>query len=155
MLAGELYQADDPEIQADAARSAKISERFNASPSDDPEARRTLLVELLGSVGEDVDVRPPLRVDYGTYITIGRGTFVNFGAVFLDVAPITIGEDVQFGPHVQLLTPTHPVDPVARRAKWEAAEPITIGDYVRLRGGVILTPRVTLGEFPGLRAGGV
>ncbi|ESQ02083.1 Maltose O-acetyltransferase [Streptomyces sp. PVA_94-07] len=36
MLAGELYQADDPEIQADAARSAKLSERFNASPSDDP-----------------------------------------------------------------------------------------------------------------------
>ncbi|ESP95923.1 MULTISPECIES: sugar O-acetyltransferase [Streptomyces] len=155
MLAGELYQADDPEIQADAARSAKLSERFNASPSDDPQARRTLLVELLGSVGEDVDVRPPLRVDYGTYITIGRGTFVNFGAVFLDVAPITIGEDVQFGPHVQLLTPTHPVDPVARRAKWEAAEPITIGDNVWLGGGVIVCPGVTIGENTVVGAGAV
>jgi maltose O-acetyltransferase len=41
------------------------------------------------------------------------------------VARIVIGEDVQIGPNVQLLAATHPVDPGLRRAKSEAAEPIT------------------------------
>src|SRR5690606_24791532 len=97
-------------------------------------------------LGKDVEIRPPLRVDLGYRISIGPGTFVNFGAVFLDIAEITIGADVQIGPNVQLLTPTHPLDPELRRAKWEAAEPITIGDNVWLGGGVIVCPGVTIGE---------
>ena len=56
----------------------------------------------------------------------------------LDVATIIIGDDVQIGPNVQLLTPTHPVDPGPRRAKWEAGEPIAIGDNVWLGGGAIV-----------------
>jgi hypothetical protein len=60
--------------------------------------------------------------------------------VLLDVAAIRIGDDVQVGPNVQFLTPTHPVEPEARRAKWEAAKPITVADNVWLGGGVIVRP---------------
>ncbi|MCX4549971.1 sugar O-acetyltransferase [Streptomyces sp. NBC_01267] len=155
MLAGELYLADDPELAADALRAAVLSEQFNATSAADPEGRRTALAELLGKVGEDCEVRPPLRVDYGSGITIGPRTFINFGAVLLDVAAITIGADVQIGPNVQLLTPTHPVDPEPRRAKWEAAQPITIGDNVWLGGGVIVCPGVTIGENTVVGAGSV
>ncbi len=155
MLSGELYLADDPELAADALHAAVLSERYNATSAADPEARRAVLAELLGEVGEEVDVRPPLRVDYGYQTTIGPRTFVNFGAVFLDVARITIGADVQMGPNVQLLTPTHPVDPEQRRAKWEAALPITIGDNVWLGGGVIVCPGVTIGENTVVGAGAV
>jgi acetyltransferase-like isoleucine patch superfamily enzyme len=59
---------------------------------------------------------------------------------------IMIGVDVQVGPNVQLLTPTHPLEPEARRAKWEAAEPITVADNVWLGGGVIVCPGVSIGE---------
>lgn len=85
-------------------------------------------------------------MDYGYQITIGPRTFVNCGAVMLDVAPIRIGADVQIGPNVQLLTPTHPIAPELRRAKWEAAKPITIGDNVWQGGGVVVCPGVTIGE---------
>ncbi|MDT0345787.1 sugar O-acetyltransferase [Streptomyces litchfieldiae] len=155
MLAGQPYLADDPELAADGLRGALLSERFNATSAADPEGRRAALAELLGELGEGTEVRPPLRVDYGYRITIGPRTFVNFGAVFLDVARITIGADVQMGPHVQLLTPTHPVEPEPRRAKWEAAEPITIGDNVWLGGGVIVCPGVTIGENTVVGAGSV
>lgn len=76
---------------------------------------------------------------------LGTRTFVNVGAVLLDVARVTIGDDVQVGPNVQLLTATHPLDAETRRAGWEAAEPITIGDAVWLGGGVIVCPAVTIG----------
>ncbi|MDA8372264.1 MAG: sugar O-acetyltransferase [Nocardiopsaceae bacterium] len=155
MLAGELYIADDPELAADARRAALLNERFNAGSAADPEARQKLLTELLGEVGDGVEVRPPLHVDYGYQITIGAGTFINFGAVLLDVARITIGADVQIGPNVQLLTPTHPVEPEARRAKWEAAQPITIGDNVWFGGGAIVCPGVTIGADTVVGAGAV
>ncbi|RKN08959.1 sugar O-acetyltransferase [Streptomyces radicis] len=155
MLAGELYIADDPDLAVDLMRAARLAERFNATGAAERSVRLAALTELLGEVGEDVEVRPPLRVDYGYRITIGPRTFVNFGAIMLDVAPITIGADVQIGPNVQLLTPTHPVDPEPRRQKWEAAKPITIGDNVWLGGGVIVCPGVSIGENTVVGAGAV
>jgi maltose O-acetyltransferase len=71
------------------------------------------------------------------------------------VATITIGDDVQIGPGVQLLTSTHPLEPGPRRAKWEAAKPIVIGDNVWLGGGVIVCPGVTIGADTVVGAGSV
>lgn len=155
MLAGDLYIADDPELQEALLRAMDLMDAFNATSARNPRERLRLLTELLGTVGEDTYVRPPLRVDYGSHIRIGARTFANFGLVALDVAPITIGDDVQIGTNVQLITPTHPVDPQLRRAKWEAAKPITIGDNVWLGSGAIVLPGVTIGENTVVGAGTV
>ena len=88
-------------------------------------------------------------------ISIGDRSFFNFGLVVLDVAPVVIGADVMAGPNVQLLTATHPFDPVERRSGWEYAKPITIGDDVWLGGGVIVCPGVTIGGASVIGAGSV
>lgn len=155
MLAGDHYIANDPELAADSLRALALSAQYNASAADNPQQRRRLLTELLGSVGPDTEIRPPLYCDYGYQICIGSRTFVNFGLMALDVAKITIGDDVQIGPNVQLLTPTHPVEAGPRRAKWEAARPITIGDNVWLGGGVIVLPGITIRENTVVGAGAV
>lgn len=155
MLAGEFYLADDPEIVADAQRAARLMERFNATGVGEPEQRRRALTELLGTIGDGVGIRPPFYCDLGYHISIGDGTFINYGAILLDVAPIMIGADVQIGPNVQLLTPIHPTDPEPRRAKWEAARPITVGDNVWLGGGAIVLAGVTIGENTVVGAGSV
>jgi maltose O-acetyltransferase len=155
MLAGDLYLADDPELREALLRAMDLMDAFNATSARNPEEQRRLLTELLGAIGEDAYIRPPLRVDYGSHLRIGARTFANFGLIALDVAPITIGEDVQIGTNVQLITPTHPVDPQLRRAKWEAAKPITIGDNVWLGSGAIVLPGVTIGENTVVGAGAV
>ena len=155
MLAGDLYIADDPELARESLRAAELTKAFNDSSPSDPEARRRILAELLGSLGEGTEIRPPFYCDYGRHTHVGARTFVNFGLVALDVAPIRIGDDVQIGPYVQLLTPTHPLEPEPRRAKWEAAEPISIGDNAWLGGGVIVCPGVTIGENTVVGAGAV
>ena len=66
-------------------------------------------------MGEGTEIRPPLYCDYGYQTHVGARTFINFGAVLLDVATIRIGDDVQVGPNVQFLTPTHPVEAEPRR----------------------------------------
>jgi maltose O-acetyltransferase len=155
MLAGELYLADDPVLAEEQARAARLLDRFNQSGVDGRAERRGLLLELLGELGEGSEIKPPLRCDYGSRIRVGARTFVNYGLVALDVAPIEIGDDVQIGPNVQLLTPTHPIDPDTRRAKWEAAEPIVIEANVWLGGGVIVLPGVTIGENTVVGAGSI
>ncbi|HEU5472542.1 MAG TPA: sugar O-acetyltransferase [Actinophytocola sp.] len=155
MEAGEPYIADDPELTELHLCAMAIMEAYNRSPAHDPDARHRLLTELLGGIGEDTALRPPLYVDYGRNITVGARSFANFGLVALDVAPIRIGDDVQIGPNVQLLTPTHPVEPQPRREKWEAAEPIVIEDNVWLGGGAIVLPGVTIGANTVVGAGAV
>jgi maltose O-acetyltransferase len=155
MLAGELYLADDPVLADEQARAAGLLDRFNQSGVDGGAERRGLLLDLLGELGEGSEIKPPLRCDYGSRIRVGARTFVNYGLVALDVASIEIGDDVQIGPNVQLLTPTHPIDPDARRAKWEAAEPIVIEANVWLGGGVIVLPGVTIGENTVVGAGSI
>jgi maltose O-acetyltransferase len=148
MLRGELYRVDDV-LRAEQARAQALLGRFNAAPDD------AILRELLGHFGDGAVIRPPFHCDYGTQISIGARTFVNFDCVMLDVAPIRVGEDCQVATKVQLLTATHPVDPGPRREGWESGHPITIGDNVWLGGGVIVCPGVTIGDDTVVGAGAV
>jgi maltose O-acetyltransferase len=155
MIRGELYVFSAPDIQAAHARAQALLERYNATRHADQDERDRLLRELLGHVGEGVVVQPPLRCDYGTRITIGDRTFVNYDCAMLDGAPIAIGSHCQIAPRVQLLTATHPIDPEPRRLGWEYAEPIEVGDNVWLGGGVIVCPGVTIGSDTVVGAGAV
>jgi maltose O-acetyltransferase len=155
MLAGELYIADDPELARDSRRAMTLTHRLNHADPNDFDLRRELLTELLGRFGEGSEIRPPFRCDYGRHTFVGSRTFANFGLISLDVAVVRIGDDVQIGPNVQLLTALHPVAAGPRRDKWEAARPITIGDNVWLGGGALVLPGVTIGDNTVVGAGAV
>lgn len=156
MLAGDLYIADDPENARIAKAAARLCHEYQQAMLADDETRALVLLEqLLGSLGEGTQIRPPLTVDYGENLHIGARTFINNNLTALDVAPITIGEDCQIGPNVQLLTPTHPIEPQPRRDKLEAAKPITLGNNVWLGGGVTVCPGVTIGDNSVIGAGSV
>lgn len=155
MEAGDLYLAEDAELAAVSQRAIMLAHRYGQVWPEDRDAAEVILADLIGSLGEDVEIRPPLFVDYGRYISVGARTFINYNFTALDVARITIGEDVMIGPNVQLLTPTHPLEPELRRDKLEAAKPITIGNNVWLGGGVIVLPGVTIGENTVVGAGAV
>ena len=155
MLAGDLYIADDPESGRLAQRAMRLADAYYQAELAGDGAARAILGDLLGSLGSDAYVKPPLFVDYGENIHIGARTFINYNLTALDVAEIRIGEDCQIGPNVQLLTPTHPIDPQPRRDKLEAAAPITIGNNVWLGGGVIVCPGVTIGDDSVIGAGAV
>lgn len=156
MLAGDLYIADDPESERIAQRALNLMEtyRTQVNQGESVSAAATLR-DLLGSLGEGSFVKPPLFVDYGENIHVGARTFINYNFTALDVATIRIGDDCQLGPGVQLLTPTHPIEPQPRRDKLEAARPITLGDNVWLGGGVVVCPGVSIGDDAVVGAGAV
>ena len=155
MLRGEPYLADDPQLESERRCARRLTDRLNAASVDDGAQIAQILGELLGSFGEGAYVRPPFYCDYGSNITIGARTFVNFSAIVLDCAPVTIGDDVMIASAVQLLTATHPLEAGPRRAGWESARPIEIGDGAWLGGGVIVCPGVSIGTAAVIGAGSV
>lgn len=129
-------------------------ERFNA-PGKSDEERHALLVERFASVGDDVLIRPPFFCDYGHNISLGRGAFLNYNCVVLDVEPVVIGEGTAIGPAVQILAADHPRDPELRRQKVRFGRPVTIGANVWIGGGAIILPGVTIGDDAIVGAGSV
>ena len=155
MLRGELYVADDEDLATDFERAQLLLDRYNGSGFLEQPLRDALLRELLGEVGEGVHIRPPFRCEYGTPVSVGAGTFMNYDCLMLDVVSITIGAACQIATRVQFLTATHPIDPGPRRAGWESGAPIVIGDNVWLGGGVTVCPGVTIGDDTVVGAGSV
>jgi len=153
MLAGELYLASDPELVAERRRCRELLRAFNGEP--DEEARSPLLRDLLGQVGEAAFVQPPFACDYGYNISLGDDVFINFNAVILDCAPVTIGDRAQIAPGVQLLAADHPRQPELRRELRELARPVTVGANVWIGAGAIVCPGVTVGEDSIIGAGSV
>jgi maltose O-acetyltransferase len=155
MLAGELYDASDPELQADLAATHCWLVRYNATLDDTPAERRALLLERLAAVGDGAMIRPPFHCDYGLNISLGTGVFLNFNCVILDVVAVGIGDGTQIGPAVQILAADHPRDPAVRAAGLEFGRAISIGRNVWIGGGAIILPGVSIGDDALIGAGSV
>lgn len=155
MLSGALYDASDPDLVAARHRAAAAVARYNALPPHDVAARADALRSLLGHVGENVEVVSPFQVDYGTYVTLGDGVFLNFGCVILDTCAVTIGAGTLVAPGVHFYAATHPVDPSVRRSGLEMGAPITVGENVWIGGRSVLLPGVTIGNDTTIGAGSV
>lgn len=155
MLAGELYNAADAELQTDMTATMEWLSRYNAAVALPVDERRQLLVERFAAVGEDVNIRPPFHCDYGFNISLGEGVFLNFNCVILDVVAVTIGDRTQIGPGVQILTADHPREAAQRESGLEFGRPVSIGRNVWIGGGAIILPGVTIGDDVLIGAGSV
>ena len=155
MRAGELYPGDDPDLNRELGERQELLEAVNSIPVARGDERRRALEVLLAEIGPETQIRSPFYCDFGDGIRIGDGTFVNFNCVMLDGAPITVGDQCLLATGVQLITATHPVAPVPRRAAWEQALPVTVADGVWLGAGAIVCPGVSIGENTVVGAGSV
>jgi maltose O-acetyltransferase len=152
MLSGDLYRPSDPEIQRDLAAASDWIGRYNTSPQSQ---RKSLLVERLGYVGDDVEVRPPFFCDYGFNIKLGAGVFINFNSVILDVVEVLIGDRTQIGPGVHIYAADHPRDAAVRKGGLEFGRPVRIGRDVWIGGNAVILPGVTVGDDAIIGAGAV
>ncbi len=155
MLAGELYRGNDHELLDERRHTRWLLARYNGVPDDGQDTRTTLLRHLLSAIGEGTVILPTFTCDYGYNISLGRNVFINDHCIFLDCAPIVIGDDVQIGPAVQLYTAQHPLDAKVRRSGLESASPIRIGSDVWIGGGALVLPGVTIGDRSIVGAGSV
>ena len=81
------YDSFVPELLAGRLRARKLVKKYNEYLPDDATdeslaaGRYVILKELIGHIGQGVDIDPPFRVDYGCNISIGDGFYANFKCV--------------------------------------------------------------------------
>ncbi len=155
MLKGEMYFPNDEELIKLRERARNIFYEFNQTKSSETDKRKALLNELLMSKADNFVVEPPFFCDYGFNIKVGKNVFFNFNCIVLDVCEVKIGDNVLFGPNVQIYTATHPLDTKQRIALQEYAKPIEIADNCWIGGGAIILPGVKIGRNSIIGSGAV
>ncbi len=164
MLAGQLYDPSDPELDALRLKARKLARKFNLTGEDEPETCRAILKELLCGSEELPFMQGPVWFDYGCNTSFGRLCFTNFNFTCLDVCPVRIGDNVLIGPNVTLATPMHPLLPEERNMRLredgsaydlEYAKPITIESDCWLAANVVVCGGVTIGRGSVIGAGSV
>lgn len=155
MIAGEMYNAEDPVLLKERQAVRRKMRLYNQTTELEEKKRKALLKYMFGSTGENILIEPNLRFDYGYNTYIGENFYANFDCIFLDVCEIRIGNDCMFGPRVQILTATHPLHPTERNSGKEYGKPITIGNNVWIGGGAIINPGITIGNNAVIASGAV
>ena len=165
MLAGLLYDCGDKELMDQWYLAKRLTQEYNTIDAADLAARKRILIELLGGMGNDPWITPPFFVDYGNNIYLGNNCEINMNCTFLDTNRITIGDNALIAPNVQIYTAFHPTN--VRERFGEPREdgsfafcktqtaPVTIGNNVWIGGGSIILPGVTIGDNVVIGAGSV
>ncbi len=155
MLAGQVYDATDPELLRELDENKDRIHEYNLLRPSDAAAKDRLIREILGRTGKEVIVNQPFYCDYGKNIEVGERFFSNFNFTVLDEAKVVIGDDVFIGPNVSIYTACHSTDPVERNSRREWAEGVTIGNNVWIGGSVTILPGVRIGDNVTIGAGSV
>lgn len=155
MLAGKLYSAQDKELRHELFKAKKLTRLFNNSIEYDTEYRNNLIKNLFKSIKDNFYIEPPFRCDYGCNITIGKNFFANYDCIILDVCEVNIGDNVLFGPRVNIFTASHPIDANVRNTNLECGKPINIGNNVWIGGNTVINPGVKIGNNVVIGSGSV
>jgi maltose O-acetyltransferase len=163
MLNGKIYDPSDVELLKLREQAHRLSKEYNDTLETD-EKREEILQKLIPNSGENVYLQGPVQFDYGCFTTIGSNTYANFNFTCLDCCPVTIGDNVFFGPNVSLLTPVHPLrfqdrnqyqNEKGMMTDKEYAKPIVIGSNCWIAGNVTVCGGVKIGQGSVIGAGSV
>ncbi|MFT2098917.1 sugar O-acetyltransferase [Marinomonas sp. 2405UD66-6] len=140
MIRGESFNGIDTDLRLRRETARLACAKFNAHPSKGNLRHVTRLFAEFGSVV----IEPGFQCDYGSQIHIGDKVYINFHCVFLDSAPIHIGNNVLIGPGAHFYTVDHPREAEQRITGACFAKPINIGNNVWIGGGAKVLPGITI-----------
>lgn len=161
LIAGPLSDQGKPSDELWAKASELLFELNHTHPSK-KEKINQLIHELFGEVGEDTNISLPVSCNLGYNIKLGKGIFINVGAVFLDPDTIEVGDYTMFGPEVHVYTANHPVNTNDRIVSKDGdytftnfTRPVKIGSKCWIGARSIILPGVTIGDNVVVGAGSI
>lgn len=155
MKSGRLYLPTDETLMSEQTKCLEKLYDFNATRPSEGEKRQELLRDLLGSLGTNCYVEPPLRANWGCNTHFGNDIYANFNLTLVDDTDIFVGDHVMFGPNVTIATAGHTIDPELRKQQAQFNLPVNIGKNVWIGAGSVVLPGVSIGENTVIGAGSV
>mgnify|MGYP003623659950 CR=1 FL=1 len=156
MLAGKPYSiSNDVSLMAERDRAREICHTFNTLAPAKLDEGLEMLGRLFGKIGTGLRILQPFYCDFGYNIRCGDNLSVNRNCVMVDNAPITIGDNVFFGPGCGLYTAAHPLNIPQRNSGLEIAKAIRIGNNVWIGGNAVILPGVSIGDNTVIGAGSI
>ncbi|MCS8619177.1 maltose acetyltransferase domain-containing protein [Limosilactobacillus fermentum] len=117
MLQGLPYTPQSAELTAFRTEGHRLCAAYNQTLETETGKRASLLQQLVPQHGHNCCLQGPIQFDYGRFTTIGDNFYANFNLTVLDTCPVTIGDNVMFGPNVTLTTASHPLRYQQRNAR--------------------------------------
>ena len=155
MLAGgliDIHSAEMSEVWEFVFRAIKLSAQLNAAT--DVHEVRERLSEITGrQIDKSTTIFVPFYTNFGKHIKLGKNVFINHACSFLDLGGITIEDDVQIGPKVNLITENHPLE--ASKRKLLDLKSILIKRNAWIGAAATILPGVTIGKNAVVAAGAV
>lgn len=151
----ELYYSSDELLVIERYNSAKLCYKYNNLISGNNKKGRKIITKLLGYVGDNFEITPPIHFDYGYNIKIGDNFYSNYNLTILDCGKVEFGNNVFIGPGCSFYTANHPIDYMQRNKGLECAKGIKVGDNVWFGGNVTVLPGVHIGSNVIIGAGSV
>ena len=151
----EEFWNRDEEIASAKLKARQLCQKLNAVPVENGDEIQEISKELFAECGDQLVWKPPFYCDFGYNIHVGESVLINFNCVFLDAAPITLGDNCFIGPMVGMYTVNHPLDPKRRNEGYVYGRPITLGENVWVGGGSTILSGVTIGANSVIGAGSV
>lgn len=156
MLSGKIYNANyDEELIKERTNTQDLCYEYNQLKPSHFEARKELLLKILGKTEKTFLIEQPFLCDYGYNIELGENFYSNHNLTILDPGKVIFGDNVFIGPNCGFYTAGHPIDRVLRNEGLEYAKPITVGNDVWFGGNVVVLPGVTIGNNVVIGAGSV
>ena len=146
MLSNKLYLASDSTLSLDREKANLLFFEFNNCDPTNNKKLKVIIKKLIPHIGNNYRIKPPFFCDYGYNIIIGDNFFANYNCTILDVAKVTIGDNVKLAPNVSIFTASHPIDPIIRNTNYEFGVDITIGNNVWIGGNSVINPGVKIGN---------
>lgn len=155
MLAGELYDSGEKELDKDRTRVKSLCFAYNNLPPSKMKKRNKIMRKILGKIKDTCLIEQPFICDYGYNIEIGKRFYSNHNLTILDCNKVFFGDNVLIGPNCSFYTAGHPIDLQGRKSTLEFAKPIIVGNNVWFGGNVTVLPGVTIGDNSIIGAGSV
>ena len=155
LQSGQVYNDFNEDLFQRRIAAKKLFRAYNRTEDEETALRRDLLERLLGRVGKNVWIEPDFRCEFGKNIVIGDDVYINFGAVILDCAEVSIGANTLIGPNLGIYPVNHALDPEERAHGGCVSAPVHIGKDVWLGGDVKILAGVSIGDGAVIGTGSV
>ena len=138
-------------VIAELHRANKALFHLNHAEPGSEEQSRALEELFDGKVPEGLVFFTPVQIDFPKQITFGKHVFINHSFTAMSVGGIEIGDNVQIGPRVTIVTTNHDLE----NRSVLRCRPVIIEDGVWIGACASIMPGVHIGENAVIAGGAV